>query len=327
MRSMSARRVAASFCSPTNDQWCCVSAGIGATPVLSMLYALSEARSTRQVFWLHGTRDRQHHPFAAEVRRLMLALPNGRSYVCYSRPGAHDTAEDFNATGHLSRSVFEEVGVSRDADVYVCGPGRFMAEMKEALAAVGVAPERIHVELFNGSESMAPGVVAAADTSSASARGRGRHRSARVVRAQRHRRTLEGIVIREHSGVGRGVRRPGSVVVPDRCVSQLRERSRLGGGRLRTGATRQACRRQPPRLLLATASRRRHRFVKGLRPQMEDQGAADQTEANARRDERHQHGGREDRKDHKRSAPRQCRVRTGTCVASARANTSRSKTL
>ena len=138
-----------------------VSAGIGATPVLSMLYALSEARSTRQVFWLHGTRDRQHHAFAAEVRRLMLALPNGRSYVCYSRPGAHDSAEDFNATGHLSRSVFEEVGVSRDADVYVCGPSHFMAEMKEALASVGVAPERIHVELFNGSESMAPGVIAA----------------------------------------------------------------------------------------------------------------------------------------------------------------------
>jgi ferredoxin len=34
-----------------------------------------------------------------------------------------------------------------------------MAEMKEALAASGVAPEQIHVELFNGSESMTPGVV------------------------------------------------------------------------------------------------------------------------------------------------------------------------
>ena len=69
---------------------------------------------------------------------------------------------DFDATGHLSRSVFEEVGVPREADVYVCGPAPFMAEMKAALATVGVAPERIHVELFNGSESMTPGVVGAA---------------------------------------------------------------------------------------------------------------------------------------------------------------------
>jgi ferredoxin len=36
-----------------------------------------------------------------------------------------------------------------------------MAEMKEALAAVGVAPDRIHVEHFNGGESMTPGVVSA----------------------------------------------------------------------------------------------------------------------------------------------------------------------
>jgi MOSC domain-containing protein YiiM/ferredoxin-NADP reductase len=140
-----------------------LSAGIGATPVLAMLHALAAARSTRQVLWLHGARDRQHHPFAAEVRRLMLALTRGRSYVCYSRPGSRDKmGEDFDATGHLSRSLFDEFHVPRDADVYLCGPTRFMAEMKVALASLGVAPERIHVEIFNGSESMTPGVVPAA---------------------------------------------------------------------------------------------------------------------------------------------------------------------
>jgi ferredoxin-NADP reductase/MOSC domain-containing protein YiiM len=140
-----------------------LSAGIGATPVLSMLYALADARSTRQVLWLHTARDRQHHPFAAEVRRLMLALMHGRSYVCYSRPGADDKkGEDFDVTGHLSRSVFDDVGIPREADVYLCGPTRFMTDMKEALAALGLAPERIRVELFNGSESITPGVVGAA---------------------------------------------------------------------------------------------------------------------------------------------------------------------
>jgi len=137
-----------------------LSAGIGATPVLAMLYALAAAHSTRQVLWLHSARDRQHHPFATEVRRLLLALPHARAYVCYSRPGTRDKlGEDFDATGHLSRSVFEEVSIPREADVYLCGPTRFMADMKEALATLGVAPERIHVEIFNGSESMTPGVL------------------------------------------------------------------------------------------------------------------------------------------------------------------------
>ena len=146
-----------------------LSAGIGATPVLAMLYALAAARSTRQVLWLHAARDRQHHPFAAEVRRLMLTLPHGRSYVCYSRPGPRDKmGEDFDATGHLSRSIFDEIGVPRDSDVYLCGPTRFMADMKEALATL-VSPERIHVEIFIGSEPITPGIVARNHASSASA--------------------------------------------------------------------------------------------------------------------------------------------------------------
>jgi len=140
-----------------------LSAGIGATPVLAMLYALAADRSTRQVFWLHTARDGQHHPFATEVRRLIPSLAHGRSYVCYSRPGSHDKmGDDFDATGHLSRSTFDEIGIPRGADVYLCGPTRFMADMKEALAALDVAPEQIHVEIFNGSESMTPGVVGAA---------------------------------------------------------------------------------------------------------------------------------------------------------------------
>jgi ferredoxin-NADP reductase/MOSC domain-containing protein YiiM len=140
-----------------------LSAGIGATPVLAMLHALAADRSSRPVLWLHSARDRQHHPFAAEVRSLMPALTHGHSYVCYSRPGPTDKpGEDFDAAGHLSQSVFNDAGVQRDADVYLCGPTRFMADMKAALASWGVAPERIHVEIFNGGESLTPGVVGAA---------------------------------------------------------------------------------------------------------------------------------------------------------------------
>jgi ferredoxin-NADP reductase/ferredoxin len=139
-----------------------LSAGIGVTPVLAMLYALAGSRSTRPVWWLHQARDRRHHPFAAEVRRLMLALTQGRSHVCYSRPAPDDRmTEDFDGAGYLSRPVFDEIGVPREADVYLCGPTRFMGDMKEALAMLGVAPERIYVELFNGGESMTPGVVGA----------------------------------------------------------------------------------------------------------------------------------------------------------------------
>jgi ferredoxin-NADP reductase/MOSC domain-containing protein YiiM/ferredoxin len=140
-----------------------LSAGIGATPVLAMLHALADARSTRQVMWLHTSRDGQHHPFAREVRGLLRALANARSYVCYTRPESGDkTGQDFNATGRFSGSVFDELKLPKDADVYLCGPTQFMADMKAALTAFGVPPERFHLEIFNGSESRTPGVVGAA---------------------------------------------------------------------------------------------------------------------------------------------------------------------
>lgn len=92
----------------------------------------------------------------------MYTLTNSRSYVCYSKPEPNDkVGEGFDAIGHLSHSVFDQIRVPPDADVYLCGPTRFMTDMKEALAAIGLAPEQIHVELFNGSESMPPGVVGA----------------------------------------------------------------------------------------------------------------------------------------------------------------------
>ena len=143
-----------------------LSAGIGATPVLSMLHALSTARSTRPVLWMHAARDGQHHPFAAEARGLMSTLAHGRSHVCYSKPASGDReGVDFDATGRLSQAVLSGAGITRDADIYLCGPLRFMDDVKAALAGMGVGPERIHAEMFNGGEPLNPGIVGAAKRS------------------------------------------------------------------------------------------------------------------------------------------------------------------
>jgi ferredoxin-NADP reductase/MOSC domain-containing protein YiiM len=147
---------------PGDEPAVLLSAGIGATPVLAMLHALAGSRSTRQIFWLHSARDRQHHPFASEARSLIGKLPNARAHVCYSRPGADDKMGDhFDFAGRLSRFVFDEIGIPRDADVYLCGPSQFMADMKETLAAFGVTPQRIHAEIFSGDNSKTPGGIRA----------------------------------------------------------------------------------------------------------------------------------------------------------------------
>ncbi len=136
------------------------SAGVGATPVLAMLHALAAARTPRHVWWLFGARDRASHPFAAESRALLRALPNAHAHVRYSRPAPTDRkGVDFDAPGHLTVSAFEELGVPRDADFYLCGPPAFLADLRAGLAGQGVAPGSIHTEVFGAGPSLTPGIA------------------------------------------------------------------------------------------------------------------------------------------------------------------------
>jgi ferredoxin-NADP reductase len=196
-----------------------LSAGIGATPVLAMLHALAALRSARQVLWLHAARDGRHHPFAAEVSRLMLALAHGRSYICYSRPGSRDTmGKDPRALvaigprrgGHPARGG----RLSLRADSL---HGRHEGGPRSLGRTAGADSRRIlQRQRVDDSWCRRQG-----NPSSTCPQGRRRHRSASLVRAKWHRRTLEGLCPPEHFRAGRGVRRPCPVVLPDGRLSQL----------------------------------------------------------------------------------------------------------
>ena len=134
-----------------------VSAGVGATPVLAMLHVLVSSGSSREVWWLHGARNRAEHPFAQEARELLSQLPGARSVVAYSAPGPDDSGYD--VSGRLSGEVVSSFGVPVDADFYLCGPGAFMRDMAGALTALGVSPERVRTEPFGPEDAINPGVI------------------------------------------------------------------------------------------------------------------------------------------------------------------------
>jgi ferredoxin-NADP reductase/MOSC domain-containing protein YiiM len=145
---------------PGNSPVVLLSAGVGATPVLAMLHALAAEASQREVWWLFGARNSDEHPFAQESRRLLQKLPNSRSYILYSRPGPQDRPDlDFDAPGHLSVTVLEEIGVPREADFYLCGPSAFLQDLTTGLADWGVTADRVHTEIFGPGASITPGVV------------------------------------------------------------------------------------------------------------------------------------------------------------------------
>lgn len=131
-----------------------VSAGIGVTPVLSMLHELAERRPHREVWWVHGARSGREHAFRGEVRALLEQLPNSHSHVCYSRPDRSDVlGRDFDSAGRITAETMIGLGVPTDAEFRLCGPNQFVADLTAALQEKGVSKESIASESFGGAPS------------------------------------------------------------------------------------------------------------------------------------------------------------------------------
>jgi ferredoxin-NADP reductase/MOSC domain-containing protein YiiM/ferredoxin len=138
-----------------------LSAGIGATPVLSMLYSLA-ADARREVWWCYGTRNSKEHPFAAEARKLLADLPHSRSFIVYSQPSEGDQqGKDYDASGHLNLSLLQSHHLPQTAGFYLCGPPAFLTELTAALQSWGVPYSRIHSETFGTESEVTPGIAAA----------------------------------------------------------------------------------------------------------------------------------------------------------------------
>lgn len=127
-----------------------ISAGIGATPVLAMLHALSSVASGSDIWWLHTTRNRDTEAFAAEITDLMDAMPQATRRVFYTE-----------SQGRLDRQALATLGLPTNGTAYLCGPTSFMADMRDALTAAGFDPASIHSELFGARSAINPGVVGA----------------------------------------------------------------------------------------------------------------------------------------------------------------------
>jgi ferredoxin-NADP reductase/MOSC domain-containing protein YiiM len=137
-----------------------LSAGIGATPVLAMLYSLSSGASRREVWWIYGARNRAEHPFAKESRGLLQTLVNSRSHIVYSKPDSGDEpGVDYDSVGHVDTPLLDRLSVTRDADFYLCGPPSFLKQLTQGLKTWGADSTRIHLEVFGPEAPITPGIA------------------------------------------------------------------------------------------------------------------------------------------------------------------------
>jgi ferredoxin-NADP reductase/MOSC domain-containing protein YiiM len=126
-----------------------VSAGVGLTPMISMLNSIVAAGSGRPVWFIHGTRSGREHAMGEHVRSLAAERDNVHLHVRYSRPVPGDVeGNNHDGTGHVTVDILKELLPPAAYDFYLCGPTPFMKTLYNGLLDWGVAEGRIHYEFF-----------------------------------------------------------------------------------------------------------------------------------------------------------------------------------
>ncbi|MDR5883146.1 iron-sulfur cluster-binding domain-containing protein [Caballeronia sp. LZ032] len=122
-----------------------VSAGSGASPLMSMLRTLAHSRPDADVAWLHSARHADDILFAAELAALQARMPNLRISVWLSAP----EPGWFGLRGRMTRGTLWAMTPDFGRrTVYCCGPAGFMQGIRQIHAAEGARRAAFHIEHF-----------------------------------------------------------------------------------------------------------------------------------------------------------------------------------
>ncbi|MEY9932757.1 nitric oxide dioxygenase [Catenulispora sp. GP43] len=116
------------------------SAGIGVTPMVSILAELAGRGHAAPVVVVHADRSPQAHPLRSDQDILAAKLAGGRTYYWYE----HDAGE----AGRTGLADLTDVEIPAGTAAFLCGPLPFMRAVREQLLAKGVPAADIHYEVF-----------------------------------------------------------------------------------------------------------------------------------------------------------------------------------
>jgi len=112
-----------------------ISAGVGVTPILSMLEAQVTANPKRPIVWVYACQNQEHHAFDSEVNKLLATAINVEKHIFYFESG----------------QILNEAWLSnlpKLADIYVCGSMPFMESIIDSLIILDHVLDNIHYEPF-----------------------------------------------------------------------------------------------------------------------------------------------------------------------------------
>lgn len=127
-----------------------IGGGIGVTPVLAMLNALTaQGELAREVYFFLGVRHSGEHPVKAHLRELDRRHEKLHLHVCYSNPlDGDEQGADYHHGERVSVGLFKRLLPSNNFEFYLCGPPPMMESIVTGLDEWGVPDGRVHFEAF-----------------------------------------------------------------------------------------------------------------------------------------------------------------------------------
>ncbi|MAT15615.1 MAG: FAD/NAD(P)-binding oxidoreductase [Planctomyces sp.] len=133
-----------------------MAAGIGITPLFSMLSILLHHGWKEPVYLFFSVRDKRHHLYKQTLHDLSVRHRNFKLIVNYTAPAANDQPDvDYQFVGRLTEDDLRARLPSTNFQFYLCGPGGYVASMFEILGRLGVPERDIHTESFGRSSRAA----------------------------------------------------------------------------------------------------------------------------------------------------------------------------
>jgi len=125
-----------------------LSAGVGVTPMMSMLNQLLANGHQADITWLHACEQGAVHAFREDIQQKSRQNANLLSRVWYREPQASDVqGEEYDFAGTMDLSAVKE-RITPQAHYYFCGPVGFMQAVKQQLIAAGIPAGQLHYEVF-----------------------------------------------------------------------------------------------------------------------------------------------------------------------------------
>ena len=126
-----------------------LAAGIGITPLMSILLTALEAMPERDIVFIHGSLNEAVQAFKPTLDALLQAHPRLKIHYRYSdlaMPGIGRSGN--SSTGLIDAALIESLVPDRNADYYFCGPQPFMVNIYHELLTWGMPPGQVHFEFF-----------------------------------------------------------------------------------------------------------------------------------------------------------------------------------